>query len=613
MGTSPPILLWGTAFSMTQPKQIETGPSQPRLKTLIWRYTCRTCSVRLIWLFGVLALINFIAAFVLPYVIRQQILKGIWADIVIDSTSAAGYADWQDSTRSDAQPTYFQLYFFDVTNPDDILTKGSKPILVQKGPYSYREYKIRFGVEWQDDGELLQFKTQTYYVFDPATSGQGLTEADNVTNVDLALVALHNQIMTEGGLPFPPDFVMRLIMCNALGATPFHTRTVKDLFWGYDNDPVLTAAAMFVPGTPTSFPSLQPNMSSLSVADATSNIDVIHTGKKHHDLIFQFVKYQNMNSMHSCTSPKNNSLTCPLYQAEWTDEQALQVGWTKTWGSDAANAIVGTDATQFARPVDQDQLLVFVDALDRSVNLTNNGGETTDDLFEIEMRRYRLRSEDLLNGTTNTNNVPYYMNGPRGVLNFTSVVGFPFFVTKPHFLDCDERLMQSVEGLSPNHDLHDTIVDVEGFSGIAMRASKRLQFSSVLTNWNLGDFSQADIQQQHAVFNTSSLKDPNDCNDPYVWRWNYTSLTPDSGLFIPYVWIDENEQLTSDQANDFKSGVYSNKRLADDLFVYFLVAFGGCTLASLLVAWAYYMGRRDERKTRYELSEGLIPSHVNSE
>jgi hypothetical protein len=66
----------------------------------------------------------------------------------------------------------------------------------------------------------------------------------------------------------------------------------------------------------------------------------------------------------------------------------------------------------------------------RSVILSNTHDETVTDLYDIKLKRFRLRDQDLLNSTSNLDNEQFFMFGPDGLMNFTTVVGFPMFVSK---------------------------------------------------------------------------------------------------------------------------------------------------------------------------------------
>ena len=51
-------------------------------------------------------------------------------------------------------------------------------------------------------------------------------------------------------------------------------------------------------------------------------------------------------------------------------------------------------------------------------------------------------------------------------------------MTPPHFHQSDPRLVEAVEGLSPNMDDHDTYLDIELITGAAFVAHKRIQVRS---------------------------------------------------------------------------------------------------------------------------------------
>lgn len=73
-------------------------------------------------------------------------------------------------------PTYL-IYFFDIQNPDEILA-GARPVVAEVGPYAYKEYYVKFDIEWEDDGDTVKYNSQRYYVFDQENSGPGLSDQD---------------------------------------------------------------------------------------------------------------------------------------------------------------------------------------------------------------------------------------------------------------------------------------------------------------------------------------------------------------------------------------------------------------------------------------------------
>jgi len=546
-----------------------------------------------------LVLCILVATF-LPHYIHQQIDQQILETIVLDSTKAGNYRDWQDSSNPKAQTAYFNIYFFNVTNPAAVL-KGAKPDLVELGPYSYREYEVRYKVNWTDNNDIMSYKTWHYFVFNEETSGKGLSENDLITSMDLALLGVHQQIMQMDS-SLEERLVLRTLLCNTIGSTPFHTRPMKELFWGYKDDPVLKFAKTWVAKTiSTDFPALQANATSIEDAELSTTEDIMYTGKKNISKVFQYIRYQNMSSLYACTSPLPESNNCVLFQNEWTEEQAHANGYTPIWATAEANAIFGTDGTQFSTFQKKDgQNAIFVDALMRSSYLSNTNEERVSDLFDIPMLRYRLREQDLLNSSVNA---PYYMFGPVGVMNFTSIVGFPLFVTKPHFLDGGDVLVNSVNGLHPTKETHDTFIDVEPRTGISMRAAKRMQFSALLTGWDMRILGDA----------VGSVKEYPSCVERWIldeWKWTVNSEASE-GLFLPVVWIDSISQMTEEQADEFKDGVTKWSQYADNFKTYGSAGCGvsgACCLAATGFLW------RNKRRSRKsdELREKLAEAQTES-
>lgn len=86
---------------------------------------------------------------------------------------------WQRNTREKDTEIYYDLYFFDIQNPDEIL-QGAKPIVVEMGPYAYREWYYKFDISWKDDGNKVSYNTWKYYTFDESRTGPGLSEDDEL-------------------------------------------------------------------------------------------------------------------------------------------------------------------------------------------------------------------------------------------------------------------------------------------------------------------------------------------------------------------------------------------------------------------------------------------------
>jgi len=69
-------------------------------------------------------------------------------------------------------PMYMSLYFFNVTNSDDIENRvpGVKPKLEEVGPYVYRQYQFMNVSSWNDDNDTVTYMQNKYWTFQPMMS-----------------------------------------------------------------------------------------------------------------------------------------------------------------------------------------------------------------------------------------------------------------------------------------------------------------------------------------------------------------------------------------------------------------------------------------------------------
>eukprot|EP00602_Paraphysomonas_sp_CaronLab_P010932 CAMPEP_0185018268 /NCGR_PEP_ID=MMETSP1103-20130426/1045_1 /TAXON_ID=36769 /ORGANISM="Paraphysomonas bandaiensis, Strain Caron Lab Isolate" /LENGTH=614 /DNA_ID=CAMNT_0027548019 /DNA_START=367 /DNA_END=2212 /DNA_ORIENTATION=+ len=80
----------------------------------------------------------------------------------------------------DKRDVNYDLYIFHVDNPVEALN-GERPVLVQLGPYAFKQYFNKYDIKWMDDGDTVQYRLQNFYLFDEENTGPGLRIDDNVT------------------------------------------------------------------------------------------------------------------------------------------------------------------------------------------------------------------------------------------------------------------------------------------------------------------------------------------------------------------------------------------------------------------------------------------------
>ena len=74
-----------------------------------------------------------------------------------------------------------KFYFFEVSNYQELLDGlAQKPILIERGPYTYREDRAKRDLNWTDDvnKEHLAFGQYKSYTFLPSESCTNCTEED---------------------------------------------------------------------------------------------------------------------------------------------------------------------------------------------------------------------------------------------------------------------------------------------------------------------------------------------------------------------------------------------------------------------------------------------------
>jgi len=179
--------------------------------------------------------------------------------------------------------------------------------------------------------------------------------------------------------------------------------------------------------------------------------------------------------------------------------------------------------------------------------------------------------------------------------NMTNAAGFPLFASKPHFLDGDLQLQQSVEGLSPSTENHNTYVDFEPLTGVSMRVAKRLQLNTFVSNWGLPVFKDTALKDEIKL--AGGMDDLVALFDCLEIESNWSGV---EDAYVPYAWVDENYAYSDDDAEDIYSSVYGTKDFAKSAAIY-----GGAAAGTLLMcaAWSFFY----RNKVRREYSDGFRP------
>lgn len=138
---------------------------------------------RTVFCLMILIVVCLLFAVIVPMVLYSITDTVINYEVVIDSESAPNYDLWHTNaygTGKEHAKIQMDLYFFDLQNPEEVAYNRSKPRLVERGPYAYDEYYLRFDIEWTDHGDTVSYYLQKYYIFNQERTGPGLQENDMI-------------------------------------------------------------------------------------------------------------------------------------------------------------------------------------------------------------------------------------------------------------------------------------------------------------------------------------------------------------------------------------------------------------------------------------------------
>uniref|UniRef100_A0A8C2J750 Platelet glycoprotein 4 n=1 Tax=Cyprinus carpio TaxID=7962 RepID=A0A8C2J750_CYPCA len=315
-----------------------------------------------------------------------------------------------------------QFWLFDVQNADDVVSQGAKPVLVQKGPYTYKTRFIPKKNITFNDNYTVSFVLPAGAIFEPSMSVG--TEEDIFTTLNLAVAGVYSLL----GHKFANLLIQRS------NSSLFQNRTVKELLWGY-KDPMLgSILGVFYPYN-----------------DTFDGPYTVFTGK------------DDINKVATIE--------------RWQGETSLSY-----WNDSYCNKINGTDGSSFHPFLDKKEpLFFFVSDICRSISAEYEG---TVDLKGIDVYRYVLPPEALASPAENPDNQCFCTDPVitknctmAGLLDLTACRGAPVYISLPHFLYGSKDLVQGVIGLNPNFDEHSIFMDVEPITGFTMRFAKRLQLN----------------------------------------------------------------------------------------------------------------------------------------
>ncbi|XP_066525028.1 platelet glycoprotein 4 [Hoplias malabaricus] len=333
-------------------------------------------------------------------------------------TGTTAYENWVSA----GAPVLRQFWLFNVLNPEDVLNNGSIPRLEQRGPYTYRtRYIPKRNITFHNN-HTVSFMLPAEATFDPSESIG--SEQDNVTSLNLAVAGVYSIL----------DHKIANLLIQASKSSLFHTKTVRELLWGYQDQMLKSTLGVFYPYNNT--------------FDGPYNV---FTGK--------------------------DDITKVSLIDNWKGQPTLPY-----WKDPYCDMINGTDGSSFPPFLDKEKPLYFFSSdICRSVS---GEFERSLDLKGITVYRYMLPEKTFAAPTVNPDNKCFCTNFQAtknctlaGVLDIKACVGTPVFISLPHFLHGSPEMLDLVHGLKPDTEEHSTYMDIEPTTGFTLRFAKRLQIN----------------------------------------------------------------------------------------------------------------------------------------
>ncbi|CAF3618194.1 unnamed protein product [Rotaria socialis] len=375
-----------------------------------------------------------------PKVIQNQVVKQL--PLSADSEKL-------DSWIHQPVPTYIQFWLWECVNPDDVVQQGRKPMVVQRGPFTYIENTTKTDISFNPNF-TVSYRQPTTYTF-----VRHMSAADDslpVVMINTPIITILN-IARNLSKPTIYEDIVNLI-AKVFNETLFVKRTANEWIWGYE-EPLFKAAKKI------------PIIGSLIPDD--------HFG-------YFYGRNATDDGLYTVFTGVND-INRLNYIDKWNGGSYLTY-----WNSTQSNKINGTDGSWFP-PLSTDKLqskrlYAFSTDVCRSIYLTFDSHSS---ILNIPTETFLMSSEIFNNATINPENAGFG-DLDSGVLNVsTCEQGAPIILSLPHFLYAAEHYQAGIDGLTPDAEAHRTFIQIEPHTGFVLNAQERIQINVYLEHDPLYD------------------------------------------------------------------------------------------------------------------------------
>ncbi|RWS03649.1 Scavenger receptor class B member 1-like protein, partial [Dinothrombium tinctorium] len=358
---------------------------------------------------------------------------------------------------------HHKVYFFNVTNADEIISIGAKPQLTEIGPFTYRMKLSKTNIVFNNN-DTVSYRERRTWFFDPSLS---------VDSEDAKIVTLNAPLTIAFTFVLQYSSPIRQILLYALNhanESLFIQRSVKELmFHGYDD-------------------------SFLSMGSIVSPKFAKNKGK------FGYYWPKNGTDDGLFTVHTGSDINLLALIDRINGQEKL-----KLWASDECNRFNESTLGQIQPPIlaKSQKVKVFNPAFCRSLSFEFLRTEKTKDGFTA--RKFLLSKKTFLNASdyppnacfesklpkksyqTRTSFLEFFsllkqktstLSFPSGVMDMSKCLsGAPIIFSLPHFLHAHHSFLDAINGLSPNALAHDFWLDIEPATGTTVDMAFRTQIN----------------------------------------------------------------------------------------------------------------------------------------
>jgi len=379
---------------------------------------------------------------------NQNVFMAIYKSQLALSPNSASFPMWQTLP----EPILTSFYLFHVLNPAQV-SKGAKPQLEERGPYTFYEQHHKTALVWNKNGTVTYRQIRTWHFAPNLSNG---TLDDQVTILNSIAAGLGPMIDLHVAKPF--RWTINLFL-KGIKEKLFVQKTVGDiLFYGY-HDPIFDDLDALIKIIPQISKFVPPG----SVMDKFAFF-YGRNGTDYTDGVWNmFTGVQDVTTMGQVHSW--NYSTSGVYPGQC--------------------GLVRGSAGEFYPPEENKTYIqLFSNDLCRSLRFTYSHEV---EVAGIDSYEYIAGEMMFANGTENPLNSCYEQPGlslPSGVFNSSLCrFGAPVFISQPHFYQADPYFLSLLDSrsLHPNKEKHRSFVRLEPVAGVPTDVSVRMQVNVLVS------------------------------------------------------------------------------------------------------------------------------------